>query len=202
MTSPDRHDCVPSPKTIAIDLDDTLNDFTETLFKTRFAHDPAYGISADTFDKYVEMLRSGLPEANDLLSTEYSFFSYKIHSECYKLSAARPDGVEFMQWLRANRWRIIICTHRDLRRVHDATRDWLNQNGIPFDHLFRALDKVEFCKAWGIQYLVDDHPYTLACEDRYDIQIFYPILPKHQALKARRARGFRRFDELKEWIPR
>jgi hypothetical protein len=188
-------------KTIAVDLDDTLNDFTQTLQGTAFPHHPAYNLPPETFDKYLEMVRSGVPDANELLSTEYSYFYFKIHLECYKLAAARPDAVAFMQWLRANEWRIVICTHRDLRRSNDCTRKWLQDNGIPFDYLFMALNKLEFCKAWGIRYLIDDHLFNLSQGDRYDTQIFYPIMSKHAQFAPLHGRGFGNFEELKQWIP-
>jgi len=187
-------------KTIAIDVDDTLNNFTETLQNTRFAHDAAYGISPETFDKYIEMLRAGTGDSNDLLSTEYTYFRYRIYHECYNLAAARADGVEFVRWLRANEWRIVICTHRDLRRSNNCTRKWLEDNGIPFDYLFMALHKLNFCKAWGIEYLVDDHLFNLVCNDSDDVQVFYPIMPKHARVRSPRGRGFANFDELKQWI--
>jgi hypothetical protein len=187
-------------KTIAIDLDDTLNDFSETLQKTHFAHNSADGISAETFDHYLRMLRSGAADGNDLLSTQYSYFCYKIHNECYQLTTARADGVDFMQWLRANDWRIVICTHRDLRRSNECTRKWLEDNGIPFDYLFRALNKLEFCKAWGIKTLVDDHLFSLTQEGSYDIEVFHPVMAKHEDLELRRGKGFRNFEELRQWI--
>ena len=41
-------------KTIAIDLDDTLNNFTETLQKTPFPHDPTDGMSEETFQHFLK----------------------------------------------------------------------------------------------------------------------------------------------------
>jgi len=188
--------------TIAVDLDDTLNDFTQTLQAAPFSHDAAYNISPEMFARYIGMVRSGHSESNDLLSTEYSFFRYRIHAECYKLANARPGAVDFMRWLRANQWRIVILTHRDLRRANASTREWLRDNNIPFDYLFMALHKLEFCKAWNIGYLVDDHLVNLARHDTlYDTQVFYPIMPKHEKFEVHRGRGFTNFDELKQWIP-
>jgi hypothetical protein len=188
-------------KTIAVDLDDTLNDFTQTLQTASFSYSPAYNISPETFDQYIGMIRSGFREANDLLSTEYSFFCYRIHAECYRLANARPGAVDFMKWLRANQWRIVILTHRDLRRANGDTRKWLQDNHIPFDYLFMALHKLEFCKAWDIGYLVDDHLMNLARHDTpYDTQLFYPIMPKHEKFEVHRGRGFTNFHELKQWI--
>ena len=44
-------------RTIAIDIDDTLNNFTEILQGTNFSHDESYPFPAETFDKYLAMLR-------------------------------------------------------------------------------------------------------------------------------------------------
>src|SRR5580658_9511560 len=103
-------------KTIAIDLDDTLNNFTQTLLATDFVREEKESISQAAYDEYMVRLRSGLKDDSDLLSTEFSFFKYRIHQRCYQLAKARADGAEFMRWLRAHGWRIVICTHRDLRR--------------------------------------------------------------------------------------
>ena len=116
-------------KTIAIDLDDTLNNFTETLQRMQFVRDETYALSEEVFQDYLAKLRSGWTENSDLLCTEHSFFRSKIHQRCYELAAARADGVRFTQWLRQDGWRIVICTYRDLRRTQDCTRKWLGDNG-------------------------------------------------------------------------
>ena len=187
-------------KTIAVDLDDTLNDFSVKLQETCFAYDPSYAISKETFDSYIERLRGDAPDPSELLSTEYSYFSYKIHHLCYDLAAARADGVKFMQWLRANQWRIVICTHRDLRRAYGSTKKWLEANGIPFDHLFMAANKLEFCWMWGIEYLVDDHSFYICNGSSYGVKVFYPTMFKHEKLPPNHATGFQTFDEVIPWI--
>jgi hypothetical protein len=189
-----------APRTIAIDLDDTLNDFTPTLRSTPFPFDLAHALTEPTFARYLASVRADAPEPSELLSTEYSYFRYKVHAHCYRLARARPDGVEFMQWLRRHGWRIVICTHRDLRRTADLTRTWLAAHAIPFDHLFMARNKIVFCKAWGIAHLVDDDPFNLAQGARYGVRVYHPILPKHATLPAHAARGFHAFDEVKSWI--
>jgi hypothetical protein len=187
-------------KTIALDLDDTLNDFTETLRQGRFPYDEAYALPEETFHRYLEGIRNDAPEAGDLLSTEYSFFRYKIHAQCYRRARARADGVEFVRWLRRNGWRIVLCTQRDLRRANGATRVWLQENDIPFDHLFMARNKIVFCSAWGIARLVDDDVFSITHGERYGVTVYYPIMEKHRSLPARAARGFQTFEEVKRWI--
>ena len=168
--------------------------------KTDFSYDESYAVSPGSFHEYIERLRGNAADTSELLSTEYSFFSYKIHHLCYGLASPRADGIEFMQWLRRNQWRIVICTHRDLRRANGVTRKWLRDNRIPFDHLFMAANKLEFCWMWGIEHLIDDHEFYVACGSRFGVNVFYPLMSKHEALPPNSARGFRRFDEIKQWI--
>jgi hypothetical protein len=187
-------------RTIAVDIDDTLNDFTETLKRTPFAHDGSFSFSEETFNGYMERLRSGAPDGSELLSTEYSFFKYRIHHRCYELAKARPDGVEFMRWLRANNWRIVICTYRDLRRANDCTRKWLGDNGIPFNHLFMAWNKIVFCKSWGIEHLVDDHAFNAVHGRRFGVNVYYPRRQGQGNMGEHGARGFGAFGEVSQWI--
>lgn len=187
-------------RTIAVDLDDTLNDFTQTLRKTPFAYHDRYALTPARFDEYLQRLRSGQCEPEDLLSTQFAYFRARIHLECYQRAQARPDGVAFMQWLRREGWRIVVCTHRDLRTAYLASKDWLEQNHIPFDHLFRAGNKIVFCKLWGIDILIDDHPFNILYGGRYGVRVFYPMTAPGAVVEGAGARGFQTFDELKPWI--
>jgi hypothetical protein len=191
---------IADPRTIAIDLDDTLNDFTETLQNGAFPYDAAYSLPEATFEKYLRKIRNGESEAVHLLSTGYNYCRFKIHLSCYRQARARPDGVAFMQWLRRNRWRIVICTKRDLRLTTDCTKTWLTENDIPFDYLFMASNKIVFCKAWGIRRLIDDSEFSIVHGEQYDVDVYYPIMPVHSSLPANNARGFQTFEDVKRWI--
>ena len=187
-------------RTIAIDIDDTLNNFTEILQGTKFPYNESYPFPAEIFDKYLTMLRKETADESVLLSRDFSFLRQTINGECFERAVARPDGVEFVRWLREEGWRIVICTQRDLRRAEGPTRKWLHDNGIPFDYLFIAVDKLAFCKDWGIEHLVDDHLYSVRFADKYGVNVFYPIMAKHEKSEAQRARGFRSFNEVRRWI--
>ena len=193
-------------RTIAVDLDDVLNNFTETLQRTQFVRDETYPVSEDVFQDYLAKLRGGWTESVDLLSTEFSFFRYKIHRECYERAQARPDGVSFTQWLRQSDWRIVICTYRDLRLAEDCTRKWLADNKIPFDYLFMTGNKIGFCKAWKIQHLIDDEPVNSALGERFGVNVYYPAAKRRSSPQANSAptscpaRAFQTFDEIKAWI--
>jgi hypothetical protein len=187
-------------KTIAVDIDDTLNDFTATLRNTEFPADERYPLPDAVFKAYLERLRSGSEDASELLVNEFSFFRQRIHLQCYSLARARPDGVEFMRWLRGAGWRIVICSSRDLRRAAPRTRQWLDENEIPFDHLFMAGNKIVFCRAWGIPHLIDDDVFNIVHGPPYGVSVFYPVMDKHKSLPAGQARGFGSFEEVKRWI--
>jgi len=190
---------VPHPRTIAVDLDDTLNNFSETLLRGEFTNDPADSLSEETFERYLQLIRNGESEPGNLMSTGFNYCRFKIHLQCWQKARARPDGARFMQWLRRNDWRIVICTRRDMRRAHEPTRAWLHENDIPFDHLFMAANKIAFCKAWGIKHLVDDSLFNIVHGREYNINVYYPILPQ-QSLPPNEARGFETFDEVQRWI--
>ncbi len=187
-------------KTIAVDIDDTLNDFTATLRNTEFPADERYPLSEEVTRGYMERLRSGSKDTSELLATEFSFFRQRIHMQCYSLARAQPDGVEFMRWLRGAGWRIVVCTSRDMRRAESCTRRWLEENGIPFDHLFMAGNKIVFCRAWGIPHLVDDDPFNIVHGPKHGVRVYYPVMDKHASLPEGGARGFKRFEEVRQWI--
>jgi hypothetical protein len=187
-------------KTIAVDLDDTLNDFTATLRSANFPADPRYPLPDAVFKDYLARVRDGATDSSELLVTEYSFFRQRIHLQCYQLAGARPDGVAFMRWLKSAGWRIVICSSRDLRRAGPATRAWLGENSIPFDHLFMAANKIAFCRAWDIPHLVDDDVFTIIHGPRYGVKVYYPCMDKHRSLAGGGARGFASFEEVRRWI--
>jgi hypothetical protein len=120
--------------------------------------------------------------------------------QCWQQALARPDGAEFMQWLRRNHWRIIICAQRDLRRAHECTTVWLQENDIPFDYLFSASDKIVFCKAWGIRHLVDRATVNHVQGDRHEANVYYSVTSGRQPPPGYDARGFLAFAEVKQWI--
>jgi len=192
-------------KAIAIDLDDTLNDFTATLRRAEFVRDGFPELSEEVFRDHLAKVRSNWTGEGELLSTEYTYFRYRIHQQCYERARAREDGVEFLRRLRAQGWRIVICTQRDLRRAQACTRKWLDENGIPFDDLFMAGNKVVFCRLWGIGHLVDDHPFNREHGERYGLKVYYPGPPEAvesqgQAVRPHRARSFQSFAEIIPWI--
>jgi 5'(3')-deoxyribonucleotidase len=189
-----------SLKTIAVDLDDTLNNFTHTLWETPFAYHERYAVAPGVFGEYLARLRTQPLVVEELLSTEFAYFRAKIHLECYRRAEARADGIAFMRWLRREGWRIVICTHRDLRTSYDATKVWLAENGIPFDYIFRAGNKIVFCKLWGIDILVDDNLFNILYGGQHGVRVFYPVNDQNRNAQGDGARSFETFDQVRPWI--
>lgn len=187
-------------KVIAVDLDDTLNDFSDTLQKTVFSYNYSYGLSQEVFNKYLIDIKRNMISDSTLLTTKFSYLRYRIHEQCHQLANAQLGGVRFMQWLKENNWKVIICTQRDLRMSSAYTKEWLKVNEIPYDYLFTAINKIVFCNLWKIPHLIDDTDLNILYGERYGVKVYYPIMEKHKSLPQTAAKGFYTFDEVKQWI--
>jgi hypothetical protein len=186
-------------KIIAVDVDDTLNNFSEVLTKTEFQYDEAYQLTPENFRAYLSHIKSGEKETGELLCTEFAYFKVKIQIQCHHLAQAKPDAVDFMQWLKAKGWTIIICTYRDLRRS-DYTQQWLRRNQIPFDYIFNVINKIVFCGMWKISHLIDDERLNIIHGPAYGVNVYYPVMEKHRDIPGGAGRGFHTFEEVRQWI--
>ena len=189
-------------KVIAVDIDDTLNTFTQTLRETDFPYHPDYSVSEENFRLHLPKVRDGYSEKSELLSTEYTYFKAQIHLRCYELGRARPDAVAFIQWLRSINCDFVFFTYRVLRRANNVSRRWLAENQIPFDFLFRAANKIVFCKTWGIHHLIDDDPLNATHGGVHGLNVYYPAVAGKHPDAHSSARGFESFEEVKVWIQR
>jgi len=124
-----------------------------------------------------------------------------LHREIYKAAKVKPGASEFVQWLKSEGWRIVIMTYRDLRYVLEDTKDWLQENGIPYNYIFSTEDKTSMCNVWGINYLIEDSIREVVIAPEFDIQVFYPIMQKHLDMEFEtKAIGYSNFKELKQCI--
>jgi len=187
-------------KVIAVDIDDVLNNFSDTLASSTFKYNDSYGLSCEEFDKYLDLVKRNVFVDSDFLTTKFSDFRYRMHKQCYCLAQANLDGVQFMHWLKDNGWKIVICTKRNLRLTGEGTKKWLQDNHIPYDYLSMALNKIVFCKLWDVRYLIDDDILNITHGERYGIKVYYPIMAKHSSVVSHTAKGFTRFEEIKQWI--
>lgn len=188
-------------KVIAVDIDNVLNNFSATLASSTFKYNDLYGLSREEFDYYLDLVKRNAFAESKFLTTKFSDFRYRIHAQCYRLAQANPDGVRFMQWLKENGWKVVICTKRNLRLTGECTKKWLRDNQIPYDYLFMALNKIVFCKLWGVSHLIDDDTLNIIHGELYGITVYYPIfMDKHSSVASHAAKGFTRFEEIKQWI--
>lgn len=190
----------PRPRTIAVDIDDTLNDFSQTLSTHPFPFDPSYALPEGRFRLYLERTRAGAPEPGDLLSTEFAYFRFRIHEQCFRAARPREGAADFLRRLKSAGWRIVICTRRDLRRAAEATNAWLADNRMSFDDLFMAQNKVAFCRAWSIGHLVDDDPFSIVHGPPLGVNVYAPATGPHPPPPEGPARRFSSFPELAQWI--
>ncbi len=71
-----------------------------------------------------------------------------------------PGAVETVRdWHVAGHW-IHVTSHRDAD-ARDATREWLERIGMPYDDLHCSWDKITRCVELGIDVLVDDSPVNI-----------------------------------------
>ncbi|SDF41877.1 hypothetical protein [Sporolituus thermophilus] len=136
-------------KTIAVDIDDTLNNFSEVLNTFRPTNDNEYN-QALIYAKKDKLLYDDIPK-------KYYPKIREIHKQAYILADIAPGAQEFMQWLNTNGWRVVILTYRDLRNCYIETKQWLAKHGIHYDLLIDTSDiKAKVCRLWQIHYLIDD----------------------------------------------
>jgi hypothetical protein len=71
-----------------------------------------------------------------------------------------PGAVETVRaWSEAGHW-IHVTSHR-AEWARDATLQWLERIGMPYDDLHCSYDKVTRCSELGVHVLVDDSPVNL-----------------------------------------
>ena len=63
-----------------------------------------------------------------------------------------------------------------------------------------ALDKIAFCKAWGIRHLIDRATVNVVHGAGNEVKVYYSIMPGHEPSPALNVRGFQAFAEVKQWL--
>jgi len=170
-------------KIIAIEIDDVLNNFSETLNNAGIMYNPIlHSMKNPLFKKCIYNLESGelTQTGKDVMN------STEIATGC----------VEFLDWLKGDKWNIILCTDRDLRFAYNITTNWLIENNIQYDFLFNSDNKIEFCNDMDINYLINEK-YIYSDT----LNIYFPEkLNKINQKSKNKARGFQNFKEVKQWI--
>jgi uncharacterized HAD superfamily protein len=136
---------------IAIDIDSTLHhywDLLEEVAQRRF------GVTIPYADQVVWDIDRLKPEQLSAAVRETHSDPQILASEPY------PGAVEAVRaWHEAGHF-IHITSHR-AGEAQDATAQWLERIGLPYDELYCSYDKVSRCQEIGIDLLIDDSPENL-----------------------------------------
>ena len=137
---------------IAIDIDSTLHhywDLLEEVAQRRF------GVAIPYADQVVWDIDRLKPEQLRAAVRETHSESQILASDPY------PGAVDAVSgWHEAGHF-IHITSHR-AGEAHEATAQWLERIGLPYDELYLSYDKVSRCSEIGIELLIDDSPENLA----------------------------------------
>ena len=136
---------------IALDIDSTLHhywDLLDEISQRRFGvplpygEQRSWGITALPREQLIECIEESHSPENILGAEPY------------------PDAVETVRaWRDEGHW-IHVTSHRH-GRTREATEEWLEEIGLPYDDLHCSFDKVSRCVELGIDVLVDDSPVNL-----------------------------------------
>jgi phosphoglycolate phosphatase-like HAD superfamily hydrolase len=136
---------------IALDIDSTLHDYWPLFRRVvrdrhgldlPYEHQREWGTTLLSRDEVVACIEETHSDENILCGRPY------------------PGAVETVAgWHRDGHW-IHITSHRR-NRARDATAEWLDRIGMPYDDLHCSFDKVSRCVELGIDVLVDDSPVNL-----------------------------------------
>ncbi|HSS58473.1 MAG TPA: hypothetical protein VLK59_10735 [Solirubrobacteraceae bacterium] len=136
---------------IAIDIDSTLHPYWDQLERVARRR---YGIALP-YDRQLTW------EITALAADELAACVAETHEAQHVLAAEPyPGAVEVVRrWHEAGHF-IQISSHR-AGEAHDATAEWLERIGLPYDELYCSFDKVARCEEIGIDLLIDDSPENL-----------------------------------------
>lgn len=155
-----------NPRTICVDVDNTLGDYTGALRRFVYDHfDKAYPCPDPR--EYDFSRCSGWP-----FTGKPDMFR-KIHSKAvdnglYELEEAYPHAAEALQRLHDAGWRIVIATAR--KDDGGALPVWLADNRIPYDGIYYGPDKLDV----RASVLVDDHPDIIRVGVAAGLCVFKP----------------------------
>jgi uncharacterized protein len=137
---------------IALDIDSTLHhywDLLQRVVRERYGIELPYeeqrnwGITALERDAVIHCVEETHSDENIRAGVPY------------------PDAVGTVRaWHDEGHW-IHVTSHRRTS-TREATADWLESIGMPYDDLHCSFDKVPRCAELGIHVLVDDSPVNIA----------------------------------------
>jgi len=173
---------------IALDVDSTLHDYWPLFRRVVLER---HGLDLP-YEEQREWGTTLLPRDQVVACIE------ETHSDVNILGAEPyPGAVETVaEWHRGGHWIHITSHRRDHAR--DATGQWLDRIGMPYDDLHCSFDKVSRCVELGIDVLVDDSPVNLIKAKREGIVAATLIHPwNEEVVTAGDAIGADSWDELR-----
>jgi uncharacterized HAD superfamily protein len=136
---------------IAIDIDSTLHHYWDDLAAIARRR---YGVELPYEEQHQWQISVLAPEQVRECVAETHSADRILAAEPY------PGAVEVVsRWHGAGHF-IHVTSHR-AAAAHDATAQWLDRIGLPYDELYCSYDKVARCREIGIDVLIDDSPVTL-----------------------------------------
>jgi uncharacterized HAD superfamily protein len=136
---------------IAIDIDSTLHHYWDLL----------EGIAQRRFGVRIPYAEQVVWEIDRLRPEQLRAAVDETHSDEQILAGEPyPGAVEAVRGWHEQGHFIHITSHRAVE-AYDATAQWLDRIGLPFDELYCSYDKVSRCREIGIDLLIDDSPDNL-----------------------------------------
>ena len=155
-----------NPRTICVDVDNTLGDYTGALRRFVYDHfDKAYPCPDSReydFSRCPRWPFTGKPD------TFRKIHSKAVDNGLYELEEAYPHAAEALQRLHDAGWRIVIATAR--KDDGGALPVWLADNRIPYDGIYYGPDKLDV----RASVLVDDHPDIIRVGVAAGLRVFKP----------------------------
>lgn len=196
-------------KVIAVDIDNVLNDFDDTLSKIEFPYDKSNSSwgsvhhSEEEFTQKLAMIKQQKTELH--YDRTFNAMWNQAHKLAHLQAKVKQGAAEFLWYLKENNYRVIIMTRRDLRYALEYTKNFLENNKLPYDDMLQSNVKAVTCSLWNIPVLIDDEiePIMLSNKLSNSVQVYYPIMDKHQGLAEDpqiTAIGYHCFKELQQWI--
>lgn len=168
-------------KAVAVFLDDVINNFSEAMNEN--------GI---IFDRRIHSFADPL-----LKSTIYNLTTGELTEAGKRImhSTMATEGVaEILVCLQENDWEIIMCTDRDLRFASAITKEWLDDNHLPYSCLFQTDDLIRMCRKLNINYLVSEQPAF----GEGKVEINYKTIDLYET-KSKKMK-FDSIEEVKRWV--
>ena len=152
---------------IGIDIDSTLHQYWDIFAEVAHAR---FGIHLPYEGQRDWVISSLKPEQLQAVIKETHSEANVLRPEPY------PGAVETVKgWVSQGHW-VHITSHRS-NDAREATLQWLDQIGLPFDDLHCSFDKVPRCVELDVELLIDDSPVNIVRALEHGIKVATLIHP-------------------------